>query len=89
MSTVAAALSKAAAGKYGAAIVDLCVDDSLGLTTLSRFLAGAPKLPVVVISGYGDELIRREALAAGAKAFLVKGTGVPADLAETVRAFAV
>lgn len=83
--TLKAACEAAADGDFAAALVDLTVDDSLGLTTLYALRESAPLLPILVISGESDEIIRGEALAAGAKAFLVKGGALtPAALAAAV-----
>lgn len=86
VSTLKAACAAAARGGWTAALLDLTVDDSLGLTTLSRLREAAPALPILVVSGETDEIIRGEALSAGAKAFLVKGSIDPAGLAAAVRA---
>ncbi|TBR24548.1 response regulator transcription factor [bacterium] len=84
--TLQAACEAAARGGWTAALVDLTVDDSLGLTTLARLREKAPGLPILVVSGERDEIIREEALAAGAKAFLLKGSLQPAALAAAVNA---
>jgi two-component system response regulator FixJ len=43
-----------------------------GLEVQRRLARTNPELRVVVITGYGDDLVRREALAAGAVAVLSK-----------------
>lgn len=86
VATVTAACEAAARGGWSAALVDLTVEDSLGLSTLSRLRARAPGLPIVVVSAETDEIIRREALEGGASGFLVKGAFDPAVLAAAVKA---
>ncbi len=54
-------------------LLDLTLPDSSGLETLQRAAASAPGLPIVVMTGLGDEEIARRAVAEGAQDFLVKG----------------
>ena len=53
-------------------VLDLRLPDMHGLEVQRRLARTDPGLNVVVVTGYGDELTRREALAAGAIAFLSK-----------------
>jgi FixJ family two-component response regulator len=53
-------------------VLDLRLPDMHGLEVQRRLARTDPGLPVVVVTGYGDDLTRREALAAGATAFLGK-----------------
>lgn len=87
VNSLQAAREAVSRGGLSAALVDLTVDDSLGLSTLFALRELAPSLPILVVSGESDEIIRREALGAGAKAFLVKGPSLtPAALAGAVTA---
>lgn len=86
VSKVSAALEALSSAAYGAAVVDLNVDDSLGLATVERIRGAAPALPLVVVSSETDDILKGEALKAGARAFLVKGAFQPSDLAAAVRA---
>lgn len=54
-------------------LLDLTLPDSSGLETLQRACASAPGLPIVVMTGLGDEEVARRAVAEGAQDFLVKG----------------
>jgi FixJ family two-component response regulator len=54
------------------AVLDLRLPDMHWLEVQRRLARTDPDLPVIVVTGYGDELTRREALAAGATAFLGK-----------------
>lgn len=53
-------------------VLDLRLPDMHGLEVQRRLARTDPDLGVVVVTGYGDELTRREALAGGAVAFLSK-----------------
>lgn len=53
-------------------VLDLRLPDMHGLEMQRRLARTDPGLKVVVVTGYGDELTRREALGAGAVAFLSK-----------------
>ncbi len=53
-------------------VLDLRLPDMHGLEMQRRLARTDPGLKIVVVTGYGDELTRREALGAGAVAFLAK-----------------
>ncbi len=53
-------------------LLDLRLPDMHGLEVQRRLARTDPGLPIVVVTGYGDDLTRREALAAGAVAFMSK-----------------
>lgn len=53
-------------------VLDLRLPDMHGLEVQRRLTHTDPDLGVIVVTGYGDELTRREALAGGAVAFLSK-----------------
>lgn len=53
-------------------VLDLRLPDMHGLEVQRRLARTDPDLGVVIVTGYGDELTRREALAGGAVAFLSK-----------------
>jgi PAS domain S-box-containing protein len=67
------ALSIVAEADYALILLDLSLPDSQGLETIQRTLEAAPNLPVVVMSGLGDEAVAIEAVKAGAQDYLVKG----------------
>ncbi len=60
------------AGGPACVVLDLRLPDMHGLELQRRLARTDPGLPVVVVTGYGDDLTRRQALAAGAAAFLPK-----------------
>jgi PAS domain S-box-containing protein len=54
-------------------LLDLNLPDSSGLETLAAIVQGFPMVPVVVLSGLGDDFTTLEALRRGAQDYLVKG----------------
>ena len=54
-------------------LLDLPPSDSDGLETLARARAHAPDVPIVVLTGLGDESLKTHALLEGAYDYLVKG----------------
>ena len=54
-------------------LLDLGLPDAVGLSALERLRAAMPDVPIVVLTGHIDDGIGREALAAGAQDYLVKG----------------
>jgi signal transduction histidine kinase len=53
-------------------LLDLGLPDSHGLDTLSLMRAQAPKLPIVVLTGFQDDALAVEAIKKGAQDYLVK-----------------
>lgn len=68
------ALELAAEQAYDAYLVNLSVPDSRGLVTLDAFREVDPETPVVIYSGRPDEPLAINAVHAGAKDYIVKGT---------------
>ena len=71
--TLAALRVKLAARKPGLILMDLCVPDSVGLTTFLRVREMAPDVPIIVQSGLEEDGIASMALHNGAQDYLVKG----------------
>lgn len=71
--TLAEALTMVAAQPFDVAILDMGLPDSQGLDTVERFIAAAPDLAVVVLTGLDDRAIGIAAVRAGAQDYLVKG----------------
>jgi signal transduction histidine kinase len=69
---LSAGLTRVAGGDIDVLLLDLGLPDSQGLAALSKIHALAPALPVVVLSGAGDEQLGVEAVQAGAQDYLVK-----------------
>jgi len=70
---------------YGMVLLDLNLPDSRGLDTLTRLLGQAPNIPIVVLSGLGDEDTAIQALKLGAQDYLVKGEANGAMIARVLR----
>jgi PAS domain S-box-containing protein len=54
-------------------LLDLFLPDSEGLDTFAAAQAKAPELPIVVVTGFDDEMLAVQAVQAGAQDYLVKG----------------
>jgi diguanylate cyclase len=67
------ALELAAHTPVDVILLDLTLPDSSGLDTVRRACAGAPGLPIVVMTGIEDEEIALRAVSEGAQDYLVKG----------------
>ncbi|MEO8553821.1 MAG: response regulator, partial [Kofleriaceae bacterium] len=67
------------------ALVDLTLPDATGIATVQRLAGASRTLPLVVLTGNGDERVAIEALSAGAQDYLRKDEIVPALLAKSLR----
>ncbi|MDX8412017.1 MAG: PAS domain S-box protein [Mariprofundaceae bacterium] len=54
-------------------LLDLSLPDSQGVETLRRMAAHAPELPIVVMTGHGDDALGLQTIQEGAQDYLVKG----------------
>jgi signal transduction histidine kinase len=68
-----------------AALLDLNLPDSQGVDTLRAFVAVAPHLPVVVLTGVSDVGLARDALQLGAQDWVIKGHHDPELVQRAVR----
>jgi DNA-binding response OmpR family regulator len=66
-------LERLAAGGFELVLLDLGLPDSQGLDTLGRVRVQAPDVPILVLTGLGDERLDVKAMQAGAQDCLVKG----------------
>jgi hypothetical protein len=66
-------------------LLDLNLPDSQGAETFRKVLAKAPGVPIVILSGQGDEALAMKALHQGVQDYLVKGTICGRDLDRAVR----
>lgn len=71
--TLSAALERLQQGAFDVVLLDLSLPDSHGIATVQRLRAGAPNMPLVVLTGTDDEEIAMEAGRCGAQDYLVKG----------------
>ena len=74
-------------GQHAADIVllDLGLPDSQGLETVRRVVSRIPALPIIVLTGLGDDKLALDALKAGAQDYMVKGLVEPEMLMRSVR----
>lgn len=66
-------------------LLDLGLPDTEGLQGLTQLLRAAPDVPIVVVTGEGDEELAVAAVRAGAQDFLVKGKLDAASLSRVMR----
>jgi CheY-like chemotaxis protein len=71
--TFAAATACWEGGGFDALLLDLDIPDGFGLDVLGRALVLAGEVPVVVLSGRQERALATEAVALGARAYVVKG----------------
>lgn len=69
---LAAGLARLEAGGIDAILLDLVLPDSQELATFERVKATVPNIPVLVLTGLDDEVLAEEAVAAGARDYLIK-----------------
>ena len=60
-------------GGIDAILLDLCLPESTGLSTLQRIRAVHPDIPTIVLTGLDDESIGLRSVQEGAQDYLVKG----------------
>ena len=71
--SLSAGLEILTTGGLDVILLDLGLPDSQGLATLGRLYARVPDIPIVVLTGHGDEAVAIEAVKQGAQDYLVKG----------------
>jgi signal transduction histidine kinase len=82
---LSAALPLLAARDVDVVLLDLSLPDAHGLETVTRALAAAPEVPIVVLTGLDDETVAIQAVQAGAQDYLVKGQVEPGMLSRALR----
>ncbi len=70
---LAAGLQRLEQGGIDGVLLDLSLPDCRGLETIARVHAQAPEIPIVVLTGLGDESVMFEAVQNGAQDYLQKG----------------
>jgi C4-dicarboxylate-specific signal transduction histidine kinase len=70
---ISAGLEYLADNEVDVILLDLTLPDSHGLDTLIKICAQVQEVPVVVLTGLGDEKLAKEAVQKGAQDYLVKG----------------
>jgi signal transduction histidine kinase len=71
--SLAAALARLRAGGIDVLLLDLGLPDSSGVSTFTSVHAHAPTLPIIVLTGLGDESIALKVMKQGAQDYMVKG----------------
>ena len=74
-----------ASNHFDLILLDVGLPDAQGLAAVKRARAGAPHIPLVVVSGLEDELLAVQALQVGAQDYLIKGQIEPRALLRTLR----
>ena len=82
---LAAGLARLEAGGIDAILLDLVLPDSQELATFERVRATVPNIPVLVLTGLDDEVLAEEAVAAGARDYLIKTQINGESLARSIR----
>ena len=82
---LAAGLARLEAGGIDAILLDLVLPDSQELATFERVKATVPNIPVLVLTGLDDEVLAEEAVAAGARDYLIKTQIDGESLARSIR----
>jgi len=82
--TMAAAVEHLDAAVPDCVLLDLMLPDARGSEAVAAVAAAAPEVPIVVLSAHDDADLEREALAAGARHYLVKGVATVGDLRAAV-----
>jgi CheY-like chemotaxis protein len=71
--TVGKGLELLRSGTFDVVLLDLNLPDSTGLATLATDMEAAPRVAVVVLTGFEDPSVGLEAVSSGAQDFLLKG----------------
>ncbi|MEW6324938.1 MAG: response regulator [Nitrospirota bacterium] len=79
------ALTKLKEEEHDVVLLDLSLPDSHGLDTVTRIAAAAPDMPVVVLTGHGDEAAGLQAVQRGVHDYLVKGAVMADGLMRSLR----
>jgi len=67
-----AGIQRLSIDSFDAVLLDLVLPDSQEMATFERVKDAAPDMPVLVLTGLDDEGLAEEAVAAGAREYLVK-----------------
>lgn len=83
---LAEGLALLATDSFDLVLLDLSLPDSIGRQTFKRTREGAPRIPIVVLTGTNDEALALAAVGEGAQDYLVKDERLDGDrLARSVR----
>lgn len=79
------AIDKLSRRRFDVVLLDLMLSDSQGIDTFHRLHREVPDVPIVVITGLGDDDVGLEAVRGGAQDYLVKGRTDPELLLRSLR----
>lgn len=86
---LSAGLDRIAQGGIDAILVDMTLEDSVGIATFDRLLEAAPRTPILTLSAQEEEPLATEAVLRGAQGYLSKGyfgsSLVPQSLHTTIQ----
>jgi DNA-binding response OmpR family regulator len=82
---LATAIADAATLRADAVLLDLSLPDSDGIESVRTAIAQLPSMPVLVLTGLGDEALAAAAIENGAQDYLVKGVATGDRLIEALR----
>lgn len=82
---LASALEMLARGNFDLILLDLVLPDAEGIETFKAVQSAYPGLPIIVLSGAGDETTALRAVAEGAQDYLAKNTLSPDLLGRSIR----
>ena len=86
VSRVDEAISELNKQRFDVALLDLTLPDSDGIATFNRIhTAGPQQLPIIILTGTGNEEIGTEAISLGAQDYLVKGNADSKSLTRAIR----
>ncbi len=79
------ALERVKHERFDVIVLDLMLPDGQGLESFLELHRHIPDVPIVVLTGLGYEALAANAMAAGARGYLVKGEVQGQEFAETLR----
>jgi len=79
------ALARLAAERFDVVLLDLGLPDCMGIDTLVRTSAAAPRVPIVVLTGADDQVTSLEAIRRGSQDYLVKSHSDGQIIANAIR----
>jgi len=82
---LATAIERAKAEPFDVVLLDLGLPGSHGLETFESFHAAVPDVPIVILSGLGDEEVAMKAVQRGGQDYLPKGEAMDVVLPRAIR----
>jgi two-component system, cell cycle sensor histidine kinase and response regulator CckA len=79
------ALRRLKANSFDVLLLDLSLPDSAGVETFRAARAGAPHVPIILLTGVDDEAVGVEAMRQGIQDYLVKGRADGRQIARAIR----